>query len=164
MLYCLFCFWESLYQFLRKMGDSVQGTFKSPYAVMDFADAGDGIGLRVVDSQRTAGYLCGDGDTLSQGQQYVTVSIELTCGPARSENCDLASFDFELAGADGIIYPNTAEEDDSAFDIPPGSEASGDVSAFIGGDDTDIIMLFYHFPTIPYTFPLVFATRSGRGY
>ena len=141
-----------------KDGDSIQGTFKSPYAVMDFADAGDGIGLRVVGSQRTAGYLCGDGDTLSQGQQYVTVSIELTCDPARSGNCVLASFDFELAGANGIIYPNTAEEDDSAFDIPPGSEASGDVSAFISGDDTDIILLFYHFPTIPYTFPLVFVT------
>lgn len=125
---------------------------------MNFADAGDGIGLRVVGSQRTADYLCGDGDTLAQGQQYVTVSIELTCDPARSENCVIASFDFELAGANGIIYPNTAEEDDSAFDIPPGSEAFGDVSAFISGDDTNIILLFYHFPTIPYTFPLVFAT------
>ncbi len=87
---------------------------------MNFADAGDGIGLRVVGSQRTADYLCGDGDTLAQGQQYVTVSIELTCDPARSENCVIASFDFELAGANGIIYPNAAEEDDSAFDIPPG--------------------------------------------
>ena len=100
-------------------------------------------------------------DAPADGQEYLVVSIELTCEPSRSENCIIASWDFELAGDQGIIYPNAADEDESAFDLAPGEEGFGDVLALISSDDTNLLLLLYRFPTIPYTFPIVFATETS---
>jgi len=50
------------------------------------------------------------------------------------------------------------EQDERAFDLAPGAETFGDISAYVSSDDTDLVLLFYHWPSIPFTFPLVFAT------
>ena len=138
---------------------SGRGAFNDPYPLRNYEDVSDGISLRVVGMQRPAD----PGDKLdlpAEGQEYVVVSVELTCDPDRSENCVVASWDFELAGANGIIYPNLVDEDERAFDLAPNTEASGDVLALIDKDDSDLMLLFYHWPTIPYTFPRVFATEE----
>ena len=138
---------------------SGDGSFKDPYPLRNSEEVGDGISLRVVGLQRPVDP-GSDMDAAAAGQEYVIVSVELTCAADRSENCVVASWDFELAGDRGIIYPNAAEMDESAFDIVPYTEASGDVLALINSDDTNLVLLFYHWPTIPYTFPLVFATEA----
>ena len=134
------------------------GTFKNPYPLMNYSNSEDGISLRAVGLQRPA-EPGPDQDPPPPGQEYVIVSVQLTCDPSHSDNCLVASFDFELAGSNGIIYPNAMKEDESAFDVAPGAEAFGDISAYISSDDTDLVLLFYHWPSIPYTFPLVFATE-----
>ncbi len=141
-------------------GDFGPGSFKNPYPLRNYSDSVDGISLRAIGLQRPA-EPGADRDPPDPGQEYVIVSVELTCDPSRSENCLVASFDFELAGSMGIIYPNVMNEDEGAFDIAPGAEAFGDISAYISSDDTDLLLLFYHWPVIPYTFPLVFATEPA---
>lgn len=136
-----------------------QGTFKDPYPLRNFEDVGDGINLRVVGLQRPVDP-GSDMDAPAEGQEYVIVSVELTCAADRSENCVVASWDFELAGDNGIIYPNAAEMNESAYDFAPNTEAFGDVLALVSTDDTNLVLLYYHWPTIPYTFPLVFATEE----
>ncbi|MCY4072070.1 MAG: hypothetical protein OXG60_12305 [Chloroflexi bacterium] len=139
-------------------GEYGQGSFKNPYPLRNYSDSVDGISLRIVGLQRPA-EPGADRDPPAAGQEYVIVSVQLTCDPSRSENCVVASFDFELAGSHGIIYPNAMKEDESAFDFAPGAEAFGDISAYVSSDDTDLVLLFYHWPSIPYTFPWVFATE-----
>ena len=143
---------------MRDLGN--KGHFKLPYRVKNFSDPVDGKAVRVVGMQRPAD-MAGNADAPAEGQEYVVVSVELTCERSRSENCMLASWDFEVAGDNGIIYPNAADEDESAFDLAPGAEASGDLLALISSDDSNLLLLFYHFPSIPYTFPIVFATESS---
>ena len=134
------------------------GTFKNPFPLRNYEDVGDGISLRVVGLQRPADS-GNDSDTPAEGQEYVIVSLELTCDASRSENCVIASFDFEVAGDKGIIYPQSAAMDERAIDFAPYTEAFYDVSALISSDDSNLVLLFYRFPDIPYTFPLVFATE-----
>ena len=141
-------------------GPGQQGTFKLPYRVRNFSDAVDGISLRVIGMQRPA-EMADDMDPAAERQEYVIVSVELTCEPSRSQNCMVASWDFEVAGDDGIIYPNRVDEAENAFDLAPGEEGSGDIFALVSSDDTNLLLLFYHFPSIPYTFPIVFATESS---
>lgn len=136
------------------------GSFKSPYPLRHFSDAVDGISLRSVGMQRPA-EPGADHAPPPAGQEFVIVSVELTCDPDRSQNCRVASYDFQLAGAMGLIYPNAVSEDESAFDIAPGAEAFGDITAYVSSDDTDLLLLFYHWPNIPYTFPLVFAAEPA---
>ena len=141
-------------------GSGQQGTFQLPYRVRNFSDATDGIAVRVVGMQRPAD-MESDREVPEDGTEYVIVSVEMTCDPSRSGNCTVASWDFEVAGDNGIIYPNLADDDESAFDLAPGEEGFGDVVALVSSDDTNLLLLFYHFPTIPYTFPIVFATESS---
>ena len=100
-------------------------------------------------------------DPPAEGQEYAIVSVELTCEPSRNENCLVASWDFEVAGDDGIIYPNVVDEEDNAFDLAPGEEGSGEIQALVSSDDTNLLLLFYHFPSVAYTFPMVFATEPS---
>ncbi|MCY4019170.1 MAG: hypothetical protein OXG39_07160 [Chloroflexi bacterium] len=141
-------------------GEVHPGSFKNPYPLRHYSDSVDGISLRAVGLQRPA-EPGPDSDPTAPGQEYVVVSVELTCDPSRSENCRVATYDFELAGSMGIIYPNAMKEDENAFDIAPGAEAFGDISAYINSADTDLLLLFYHWPNIPYTFPLVFAAEPA---
>ncbi len=141
-------------------GPGQQGTFTQPYRVRNYSDPTDGIAVRVVEMQRPAD-MESDREVPEAGTEYVIVSVEMTCDPSRSGNCTVASWDFEVAGDNGLIYPNQADEDESAFDIAPGEEGFGDVLALVSSDDTNLLLLFYHFQTIPYTFPIVFATESS---
>ena len=135
-----------------------RGTFKNPFPMRNYEEAGDGISLRVVGLQRPVDRNSGS-DAPAEGQEYVIVSLELTCDASRSENCVIASFDFELAGDDGIIYPHAVDMDERAIDFAPYTEAFYDVLALINSEDSNLVLLFYRFPDIPYTFPLVFATE-----
>ena len=103
---------------LAQYGEVSPGTFRNPYPLRHYSDSVDGISLRVVGLQRPA-EPGADRDPPPPGQEYVLVSVELTCDASRSENCVAASVDFELAGSNGIIYPNAMAEDESAFDIAP---------------------------------------------
>ncbi len=135
-----------------------RGTFKNLFPMRNYEEVGDGISLRVVGLQRPVDRNSGS-DAPAEGQEYVIVSLELTCDASRSENCVIASFDLELAGDDGIIYPHAVEMDERAIDFAPYTEAFYDVLALISSEDSNLVLLFYRFPDIPYTFPLVLATE-----
>ena len=137
--------------------DTGDGSFKSPYALHHFADSGDGILVRVTGIERPADQMVGDLPPPAAGQEYVSVYVEVQCAASRSENCQVASFDFELAGDNGIIYTYAGEW---AVNLDPGDRAGKTMVALINNDDANLVLLFYHFPTIPYTFPLVFATAE----
>ena len=142
-----------------------QGTFKRPYIFNRFADGGSGIFVRVTGLERPADPAALDANSSmalpEEGEEVVIVSVDVQCASSRPVNCDLSWWDFELAGDRGLIYVNAGEDfaDALTFDLAPGSEASGSMVAIVNRDDTHLVLLFYHFPDISYTFPLVFATE-----
>ena len=142
--------------------DVGQGTFKDPYVLDHFADTGTGILVRVTGLERPAD-MGDDMDAPAEGEEYVIVSVDVQCASSHSENCDVTWWDFELAGDQGLIYANAAENSPDAltFDLAPGDETSGSLIAAVNSDDTHLVLLFYHFPGIAYTFPLVFATAPA---
>ena len=138
----------------------VQGSFKHPIPFQNYALVGDGVSVRVVGTSRPAEL--GDGvQPPGEGQEYVVVLMELTCDADRSEHCAVASWDFELAGDNGIVYPNLSHEYERAFEFAPNTEVTGHMFARVSSDDKNLVLLVYHWPTIPYTFPLVFATEAA---
>ena len=138
-----------------------QGSFKHPVRLNYFAEErGSGIMLRVTGLKRPAD--AGEMDAPDEGEEYASVFIDVQCADNNQENCVIYGVDFELAGDMGIIYTNAAgaASDLPIMDLAPGETASTTVTALVNSDDTQLMLLFYHWPTIPYTYPIVFATEA----
>ena len=155
--YFLFLLAAGIMPVFAQADDSGDGTFKAPYVLNNFADSGDGILLRVTGLERPADQMVGDLPPPGAGEEYVIVFVEVQCAASRSDNCQVDSYDMELAGDHGLIYPFGGEW---AVNLDPGDREGKALIALINSDDANLVLLFYHFPTIPYTFPLVLATQE----
>ena len=149
--------------FAQDGGYAGAGTFKDPFVFNSFADTGNGLLVRVTGLERPADEAMCEENLRPEGVECVGVSVDVQCASSRAENCDIIWWDFELAGDQGLIYANAAEDASDAltFDLAPGDEASGSLIAIVNSDDANLTLLFYHFPDIAYTFPRVFATEPS---
>ena len=149
--------------FAQDEGYTGDGTFKDPFVFNSFADTGNGLLVRVTRLERPADDAMCEGNLRTDGDECVSVSVDVQCASSRTGNCDIIWWDFELAGDQGLIYANAAEDSPDAltFDLAPGDEASGSLIAIVNSDDANLALLFYHFPDTAYTFPRVFATEPS---
>ncbi len=148
-----------------QMDDPGEGTFKDPFALYHLADSGALIYVRVTDFERPAD-LDDDLGTPAEGQEYVIVWTYIECASSYREDCLVSSFDFTLAGDNGIVYgtaygailPETEGEVTIYLD-PVGSRIMA-WPFLVSSDDSNLVLLYYNYKSMPHAFPQVFATEA----
>lgn len=125
-------------------GSSGTGTFADPFKFGVAGDTGQGLSIKVIGVVRPADTLIRSfnrfNDRPGPGQEYIRLTIEVSCNEGGSEACDTNYFDFNLTGSKGVVYDfaSVVNDDDLDVTVFPGASGTGTVVFLIDAADTDL--------------------------